>query len=154
VSPLWTTSEEVLLDKVGLDGVAFLRFLRMLAWSFLCISVLTCGALIPINVSYNYNNVDPDERNTLSILTIQDVKGTTLFFRKSPSQQKGRLEPYRFCRRSGLIFDQYNGTRIRMVELEKNGLYAPHVVQFGRIRQAILRKDSYDPGRTQKTAIR
>jgi hypothetical protein len=54
----------------------------MLAWLFLCISVLTCGALIPINVSYNYKNVDEAQRNSLSILTIQDVKGPTLFFRK------------------------------------------------------------------------
>jgi hypothetical protein len=72
----------VLLDKVGLDAVTFLRFLRMMSWIFLFVSILTCGALIPANVVYNLKNVDPTTRNTLSILTIQDVKGGTLFIRK------------------------------------------------------------------------
>lgn len=80
IGPLWSTSELELLDKVGLDGVTFLRFLRMMAYIFLGVAVLTCGALIPINVSYNYNNVKEDERNSLSILTIESVAGTTLFF--------------------------------------------------------------------------
>ncbi|CAG7850689.1 Uncharacterized protein C354.08c [Serendipita indica DSM 11827] len=85
VKPLWSTSEDVLLEKVGLDGVTYLRFLRMMSWIFLLVSVLTCGALIPINISYNYKNVDARTRNTLSILTVQDVQGTTLFFHVAAS---------------------------------------------------------------------
>jgi hypothetical protein len=72
----------VLLDKVGMDAVTFLRFLRMISWIFLFVSILTCGALIPADVVYNLKNVDPTTRNTLSILTVQDVKGGTLFLRK------------------------------------------------------------------------
>jgi hypothetical protein len=79
LSPLMHTKEPELLDKVGLDAVTFLRFLRMLRWLFLGVSLLSCGVLIPINVVYNIQNVDKDTRNSLSILTIQDVKGTILF---------------------------------------------------------------------------
>lgn len=79
--PLWRTTEDQLLDKVGLDAVAFLRFLRMISWLFLFVSVITCGALIPVNISYNYKHVEEERRNLLSILTIQDVGGPTLFWR-------------------------------------------------------------------------
>ncbi|KAG9055422.1 hypothetical protein FS842_002232 [Serendipita sp. 407] len=85
VKPLWSTPESVLLDKVGLDGVTFLRFLRMMSWIFLFVSVITCGALIPINVAYNRKYVDEQKRNTLSILTVQDVEGKTLFFHVAAS---------------------------------------------------------------------
>ncbi|PVF95251.1 DUF221-domain-containing protein [Serendipita vermifera] len=85
VSPLFKTTEDVLLDKVGLDAVTFLRFLRMMSWIFLLVSIITCGALIPINVTYNNKHVDPEARNTLSVLTIQDVQGTSLFFHVAAS---------------------------------------------------------------------
>ena len=78
------------MDKVGLDGVTYLRFLRMMSWIFLLVSVLTCGALIPINIFYNYKHVDERARNTLSILTVQDVQGTTLFYRMFQWLQENR----------------------------------------------------------------
>lgn len=67
------------MEKIGLDAVAFLRFLRLLRWLFTGITLLTCGILIPINVSYNLENVIPGERDVLSMLTIRDVKGNKLY---------------------------------------------------------------------------
>lgn len=38
------------MDKIGLDAVIFLRFLRMIRNIFLIVTVIGCGILIPINV--------------------------------------------------------------------------------------------------------
>lgn len=77
--PLIHTKEPELLDKIGLDAVAFLRFLRLLRTLFTGITLLTCGVLIPINVVYNLKNVNTKSRDILSMLTIRDVKGSFLY---------------------------------------------------------------------------
>lgn len=77
--PLVNTKEPELLDKIGLDAVAFLRFLRLMRWLFTCISFLTCAVLIPINVSYNLKNIKSTQRDVLSMLTIRDVSGDFLY---------------------------------------------------------------------------
>jgi len=77
--PLFHTKEPELLDKIGLDAVTFLRFLRLMRWLFTWISLLTCAVLIPINVSYNVKNIDGAKRDILSMLTIRDVHGNWLY---------------------------------------------------------------------------
>ncbi|KAK7676754.1 hypothetical protein QCA50_020277 [Cerrena zonata] len=79
VSPLIHTKEPELVEKVGLDAAVFLRFLRMLRWLFTGIAVLTCGVLLPINITYNLKHVDKDSRDVLSMLTIRDVETRILF---------------------------------------------------------------------------
>jgi hypothetical protein len=80
-----------LLDQVGLDAVAFLRFLRMLRWLFSAVAVACCGVLIPINVIFNLKNVDPGSRDTLSMMTIADVTGNILFVHVAISYIIGKL---------------------------------------------------------------
>ncbi|KAL4268501.1 CSC1 family protein [Pleurotus pulmonarius] len=77
--PLLHTKEPELVDKIGLDAVAFLRFLRLMRWFFTGVAVLTCGVLIPINVMYNLDFVNPRRRDILSMMTIRDVKGRRLY---------------------------------------------------------------------------
>jgi len=77
--PLINTKETELLDKIGLDAVTFLRFLRLMRWLFTGVSVLTCAVLIPINVTYNLNKIDAKKRDILSMLTIRDVQGNWLY---------------------------------------------------------------------------
>ncbi|RDB25480.1 hypothetical protein Hypma_007600 [Hypsizygus marmoreus] len=77
--PLIHTKEKELLDKIGLDAVAFLRFSRLMRWLFTGIAVLTCGVLIPINIVYNLRNVPSKKRDILSMLTIRDVGGDLLY---------------------------------------------------------------------------
>lgn len=43
--------EQELVEKIGLDAVVFLRFLRMLRNIFLILAVIGCAVLIPINVT-------------------------------------------------------------------------------------------------------
>ncbi|KAK7057546.1 DUF221-domain-containing protein [Favolaschia claudopus] len=78
--PLLHTREPELLDKIGLDAVAFLRFLRLMGQTFAGIAILTCCILIPINYRYNQAKVNPKKRDALSSLTIRDVKGNTIYY--------------------------------------------------------------------------
>ncbi|KAG9041820.1 hypothetical protein FS837_011694 [Tulasnella sp. UAMH 9824] len=73
LSPLIHTKEPELLEKIGLDAVAFLRFLRLTRWLFLGIAVLCCGILIPIDFSFNSQHVQKNNRNFLNSLTIANV---------------------------------------------------------------------------------
>lgn len=77
--PLIHTKESELLDKIGLDAVAFLRFARLMRWLFSGIALLTCCVLIPINITYNLRHVDSKNRDFLSMLTIRDVSGNLLY---------------------------------------------------------------------------
>lgn len=79
VSPLVHTKEPELLDKVGMDAVAFLRFLRMLRWLFTAVAILSCAILMPINAVYNVKNVKDSDRDILSMLTLRDLEGSILF---------------------------------------------------------------------------
>ncbi|KAJ7772149.1 hypothetical protein DFH07DRAFT_734442 [Mycena maculata] len=77
--PLIHTKEPELLDKLGLDAVAFLRFLRLMRGIFAGIAILTCCILIPIDFMYNRAHVKPTKRDALSMLTIRDVKGNSVY---------------------------------------------------------------------------
>ncbi|KAG9000852.1 hypothetical protein FRB94_005130 [Tulasnella sp. JGI-2019a] len=79
VSPLISMKEPELLDKIGLDAVAFLRFLRLMRWLFLGISCLSCAVLLPLDISWNAKNVGSTNRNYLSELTIQNLLDWPLF---------------------------------------------------------------------------
>ena len=79
IPPLIHSKEPYLIDKIGLDAIVFLRFLRLLRWLFLAIAAFTCVVLIPVNVSYNKAHVPAQARDILSMLTIRDVRGHSLF---------------------------------------------------------------------------
>jgi hypothetical protein len=99
VRPLFHTKEDVLLEKIGLDGVCFLRFLRMCQWMsvhpsysmriratdgcenrFVGVAIMSCCVLIPINVAYNVQHNSKSIRSDpLRILTLQDVRGNLLY---------------------------------------------------------------------------
>ncbi|KAK0642018.1 hypothetical protein B0T16DRAFT_335031 [Cercophora newfieldiana] len=49
--PLWSTSEQDLVNLVGMDATIFMRFTRMLRNIFVILSVVGCSILIPINLS-------------------------------------------------------------------------------------------------------
>ena len=79
ISPVFHTKEPDIIDKIGLDAVTFLRFVRMMRTIFLLVAFFDCATLIPTNISYNLKFVDPSERDVLSMLTIRDVGGSFLW---------------------------------------------------------------------------
>ncbi|WVQ95300.1 hypothetical protein IAU59_002395 [Kwoniella sp. CBS 9459] len=77
-SPVIRMKEEQMIANIGLDATTFLRFLRLLRNVFSCVSIL--GAiLLAINIAYNLKNVDSSDRNALSLLTIQNVRGSWMW---------------------------------------------------------------------------
>jgi len=50
LKPVWSCTDEYLLDRIGLDAVLFLRFWRMCRNIFICIGILGVTVIIPFNV--------------------------------------------------------------------------------------------------------
>jgi hypothetical protein len=50
LGPVLKTKEEELVNLIGLDATVFLRVLGMFRNIFLCIAVVGCGILIPVNM--------------------------------------------------------------------------------------------------------
>lgn len=69
VVPLWSTSEQDLINLVGMDAAVFLRFTRMCRNIFLVLSVFGCAILVPIN----WTNFAADEAKWLSRITPLNV---------------------------------------------------------------------------------
>lgn len=73
VSPLIHTKEPELVDKIGLDAVTFLRFLRLMRWLFTVVAIGGAAMTIPVDVIYTLNH--KNSHNALTMLTIRDVWG-------------------------------------------------------------------------------
>ncbi|KAF9485981.1 DUF221-domain-containing protein [Pholiota conissans] len=78
VAPLVYSDEIELVDKIGLDAVTFLRFMRLMRWLLTLTAIITCGVLIPLDFTYNIS-VKPIGYNILTAMTIQDVHGVRLW---------------------------------------------------------------------------
>jgi hypothetical protein len=63
--------EQELVEKIGLDAVVFLRFLRMIRNIFLTLTVFGCGILIPVNVAGGHGFYEQYD----NIATLMKVKG-------------------------------------------------------------------------------
>ena len=50
MSAVKDVKEQELVEKIGLDAVLFLRFLKMIRDIFLVLTVFGCGILIPVTV--------------------------------------------------------------------------------------------------------
>lgn len=64
--PLIKCHEADLVDKLGLDAIVFLRFLRMCRMIFFCLGVIGCLVMIPVNVTCNMKNSWADVDGTSS----------------------------------------------------------------------------------------
>jgi hypothetical protein len=51
MKPLWTTSEQDMVQLIGLDATVFMRFTRMCRNIFLVLTLVGCCILIPVNYS-------------------------------------------------------------------------------------------------------
>jgi hypothetical protein len=78
LSPLIRVKEPELVDKVGLDAVTFLRFLRMMRWLFTSLTILGAAVLIPPDIIYSTRK-SKIPTTALSMLTIQDVYDNLLY---------------------------------------------------------------------------
>ncbi|CUA66982.1 putative protein C354,08c [Schizosaccharomyces pombe 972h-] [Rhizoctonia solani] len=79
VSPLINVKEQELVDKIGLDAVTFLRFLRLLRWSFTGVAFVSVAGIGVFDYVYNLKNVDAKDRNPLSMFTIENIHEQALY---------------------------------------------------------------------------
>ncbi|MCJ1403104.1 Transmembrane protein 63C [Xylographa trunciseda] len=80
-SPLVTTHEDQLVDKVGMDAVIFLRFTKMCRNMFLVLSIVGCGILIPVHIleSSDYPTGSPTERAFATMTPQYVLEGTPMW---------------------------------------------------------------------------
>lgn len=78
IPPLLHNHEPELFPKIGLDAVVFLRLLHLLRWLFTLMSLIGCGALIPLDFLYTLS-VKPPQYDLLSAMSIRDVQGVRLY---------------------------------------------------------------------------
>lgn len=67
-----------LVDTIGVDAVAFLQFLSLLRWTFLAVTLISCGILIPLNVIYTLKT--SASHNALSMLTISGLQKSKILY--------------------------------------------------------------------------
>lgn len=75
MSPVWNCPDTELVEKIGLDAVVFIRFIRMCRQIFIALAVLGCGTLIPINIIGTIRSQDgvvPEDK--IGLLTISGIK--------------------------------------------------------------------------------
>jgi len=78
IPPVFRASEGDLVNRIGLDAIAFLRFLRLMRYLFTATAVITCGALIPLDRLYTVAS-NPPLYDLMSSFTIRDIKGDHLY---------------------------------------------------------------------------
>lgn len=69
IKPLAQTTEDTLMDTIGLDAVCFLRFLKMMRNMLGAISIIAIAGLFPVDIIYNIRFVR--DYNGFSMITIQ-----------------------------------------------------------------------------------
>jgi calcium permeable stress-gated cation channel len=79
VSDVYRKEECEIISDSGFDAATFLRFLRMMRTIFALVSLFTCAILMPINIISHNLYVVRSKRDTLSMLTIRDVRGGFLW---------------------------------------------------------------------------
>jgi len=77
MKPVWSCPDGELVDKIGLDAVIFIRFVRMCRHVFIIMAVVGCGALIPVNIistnrSQAQDQPPPDKISLLSMAGVVD----------------------------------------------------------------------------------
>ncbi|KAL2021308.1 hypothetical protein VTK56DRAFT_7279 [Thermocarpiscus australiensis] len=75
VVPLWSTTEQDMVNLVGMDATIFMRFTRMCRNIFVILSVLGCAMLIPVNW-VNFSSADDI---WLAKVTPRNVRGSPLW---------------------------------------------------------------------------
>ena len=73
VGPVLKTTEQELVQQIGLDAVVFLRVLRMCRNIFVILAIVGCGILIPINLSKGQKF---STTNTITEVTPVNVYGS------------------------------------------------------------------------------
>lgn len=80
IPPILKYKEHDLLPLIGLDGVTFLRFVRMMRWMLTTLALLMSVVLMPVDIAYNVRNGGSNlVTNRLNYLNMSNVHGTYMW---------------------------------------------------------------------------
>ncbi|EST04468.1 protein of unknown function DUF4463 [Kalmanozyma brasiliensis GHG001] len=78
--PIIKYKEHDLLPLIGLDGVTFLRFIRMMRWMLTTLAILMSVVLMPVDIAYNMRNGGSNlVTNKLNYLNMSNVHGNYMW---------------------------------------------------------------------------
>lgn len=145
IPPVLYSKEPYLLDKLGLDAVVFLRFLRLLRYLFSVMSLLACAILIPVDITFNLAHVGPKDRDVLSILTIRNITGARLYAHIAAEYVISTLFRIHTVQPTSSAVRSWFGHLLRLRQLERYNTSPTCIFPFSRIRRLILRQDASCP---------
>ena len=82
--PVIKTKEDVMVEKVGVDAVVFLRFTRMCRNIFAMLAVLGCGILLPVHMALATQSIVPIATDQAGPLVIALQKMTPQYVQGQP----------------------------------------------------------------------
>ncbi|KAJ5382799.1 hypothetical protein N7517_000710 [Penicillium concentricum] len=77
VKPVINTREPQLIETVGLDAAIFLRFTKMCRNIFICLSIIGCLVMIPVNVTQSKNPTDSSASSAFNMMTPLNITNPT-----------------------------------------------------------------------------
>ncbi|KAJ5561755.1 hypothetical protein N7535_003784 [Penicillium sp. DV-2018c] len=77
VKPVIHTREAQLVETVGLDAAIFLRFTKMCRNIFICLSIIGCLVMIPVNVTQSKEPSDSSTSSTFNMMTPLNISNPT-----------------------------------------------------------------------------
>lgn len=83
--PVFKTSEDYYVDRIGLDATLFLRFARMCRNMFITLAIFGCAILIPINILYSIrqgkigNDLSKESKSIYVMMTPSQLSGNVFW---------------------------------------------------------------------------
>ncbi|KAL9057157.1 MAG: hypothetical protein Q9162_002485 [Coniocarpon cinnabarinum] len=108
IGPIKNVKEHELMEKIGMDAVVFLRFMKMLRNIFMVLTVLGLGIILPVNLVHNSSgppppSPGPSKRQAPPPPPSVDVSKISLFIQFTPQFGQGsKFWAYTIC---AYIFD-------------------------------------------------
>ncbi|KAJ5429755.1 hypothetical protein N7491_006771 [Penicillium cf. griseofulvum] len=77
VKPVINTREPQLIETVGLDAAIFLRFTKMCRNIFICLSIIGCLVMIPVNITQSRSTTDHSASSAFNMMTPLNISNPT-----------------------------------------------------------------------------
>jgi hypothetical protein len=77
VKPVINTREPQLIETVGLDAALFLRFTKMCRNIFICLSIIGCLVMIPVNITQSRSTTDHSASSAFNMMTPLNIDNPT-----------------------------------------------------------------------------
>lgn len=142
IHPIKNVKEPELVEKIGLDAVVFLRFLRMLRNIFIIVTFFGCAIILPVNLTGKFAGSPPKVKRQNTV----DLSKISKFIRFTPQFGTGsKFWAYTFC---AYFFDAIICFFIwwnyrHVVQLRRKYLQSPEYLSSLHSRTLMVRRVAY-----------